>query len=136
MIIIDTPFHITFSSRNDAPKWACLLKCKKVFWDIDFEGRLMGLCPMCQSAIASAFSGVHFKILANEDRNLTLSDLLKYVPGTPTTLKFGDSLSKGAFTNHASFVKDAFVIRAITQWNASDVGTLVMSASEYLQSPD
>jgi hypothetical protein len=136
MIIIDTPFHITFSSRNDAPKWACLLKCKKVWWDLDFEGYPMGLCPMCQSATTSATEGVHFKILSNEDRNLTLADLLKYESGTPSPniFKLGDLLTKGAFVNHSSTVKDAFISRAITQWNASCVGTATVQTAEFFTS--
>lgn len=36
MIIIDSSFHLVFSSTNKLPEYACVGKCKKVWWGFDF----------------------------------------------------------------------------------------------------
>lgn len=118
MIIIDTPFHITFSCISEKPQYACTGKCKKSWWRHDLENKpTMGLCPQCQSGLTAAAEGVHFKILKKEERNFIKSDFegFKNIPKKD----IGDIeewLKKGAEITHLSKVKDKFIGKALTEW--------------------
>lgn len=120
MIIIDTPFHVSFSSWSTEPEYACVGKCKKAWWPRDFtKPGEMGLCPMCGDALTHAVSGVHYKVIDKQDRNLTFSDIEKFEEPSskgsrPSNLK--ELLQNGAKMGHSSMVKSKFIERAITKW--------------------
>jgi hypothetical protein len=120
MIIIDTPFHITFSSWSAKPQYACTGKCKKSWWPKDFQDNpTMGLCPMCKNGLTNAVEGVHYKIIEQESRNLTIADIRKFVePGLSDqgTDRIEMILKNGGEIGHGSVVKSKFIERAINQW--------------------
>jgi hypothetical protein len=125
MIIIDTPFHITFSSFNDHPEYACTAKCKKSWWKIDFENKpTMGLCPMCKGGLTAAVEKVHYKIIEKENRNLNELDIRKYnaVDGEEKLKELSKLLKQGAVVTHLSHVKDTFVPKAIEEWSGHKNG--------------
>ena len=57
MIIIDTPFHVTFTSYTDLPSFSCTGKCKKSWFKEELENR-NDICPMCASSMQKAAEGV------------------------------------------------------------------------------
>ena len=118
MIIIDTPFHMTFSCTNDNPKYACTGKCKKSWWQHDFDARpTMGLCPQCQSGLTAASEGVHFKILKKDDRNLEINDFKGFNNISNEDIKNLDvQIKMGAKIGHLSKVKEKFISKALTEW--------------------
>jgi hypothetical protein len=126
MIIIDTPFHITFSSETETPQYACTGKCKKAWWPTDFEDNpTMGLCPRCSDGLTNAMEGVHFKIIEKINRNLTIKDFEKYIePGLSNTdkNKLDMMLKNGAKIGNMSVVKPKFIARAIKEWEGDKPG--------------
>lgn len=118
MIIIDTPFHISFSCTNEKPKYACTGKCKKSWWQNDFDGKpTMGLCPQCQSGLTAATEGVHFKILKKHDRGLKADDFKGFDNITKEDIKsFDEQLKYGVKITHLSKVKEKFIGKALTEW--------------------
>lgn len=118
MIIIDTPFHITFSCLNENPTYACTGKCKKSWWRSDLENRpTMGLCPQCQSGLVTASEGVHFKILKKSERDITASDFKEFKNIENEEMKkIEDTLKTGKKIAHLSRVKEKFLIKSLTEW--------------------
>lgn len=118
MIIVDTPFHITFSSFNNHPVFACTGKCKKIFFESDIADDVTGICPQCGDRLVNAVSGVHFKVLSTSNRKLKLSDFKKYA-GIKHAEKrqIQNCLDMNAEIKHVSFVKDKFEEHAIRNWS-------------------
>lgn len=118
MIIIDTPFHITFRSLQDLPIFACTDKCKKVFWETDMEDEISKYkCSTCGGLMTEAVSKVHFKILSKANRNLKLSDIKAYANLNNTDKKrLQQYLEMGSKIMHLSYVKPQFEKKAITEW--------------------
>jgi len=73
MIIIDSPFHITFSDINEKPLYACVEKCKSVWWPSDVDKDEM-ICKKCGGKIEKAVEKVHYKVLRKNDKRLSLND--------------------------------------------------------------
>jgi|GEM_PF-2190179 len=125
MIIIDTPFHITFRSLNDDPGIACLGHCRKVFWTTDIESK-HELCLQCGGAMSAAILGTHYKVLARAERNLKRSDFKKYgLTKSDFISQIKDCLSKQGKVMHLSFVKPAFEERAKALWMPHGLSTTV-----------
>ena len=117
MIIVDSPFHVTFSSFSEPPTFACNNKCKKIFWGYDLDNRSKEICPQCGGEICSAVEGVHFTVLSRSNRDLKFSDFKKYADidndEKKHIQKFIDS---GVNITHLSTVKEKFQERALKEW--------------------
>jgi hypothetical protein len=131
MIIVDTPFHITFSSLCDLPIYACIDKCKKVFWESNMkEEANKEKCSMCDGILTKAVDGVHFKILSKANRNLKLSDIKAYnVINNSEKKALQSYLAMDAQIMHLSYVKPQFEKRAIAEWMPN--GLSVKSTIKY-----
>ncbi len=118
MIIVDTPFHVTFRSLSDLPTFACSGKCKKVFWESDMENEEAKVkCQQCGDNITCAVCNVHFKVLSIGNRNLKASDFKKYGDIKHSEKKQLQSyLAMNAQIMHLSQVKPKFEKRAIAEW--------------------
>jgi hypothetical protein len=118
MIIIETPFHITFSCLNENPQYACTGKCKKSWWQYDFDKKLsMGLCPQCQSGLTTAVEGVQFKVLKRNIRNMEINDLKEFSKMKNEEIKnLNEMLKSGKKITHLSKVKEDFFEKALTGW--------------------
>ncbi len=119
MIILDSPFHITFSSTSDLPKYACTGKCKKVWWPHDFKNdQTIGLCPMCKEGLTGASQGVHFKVISTAERNLTGADFEPFEELGSEDKETLKNLLKNGKTQiaHLSKVKNKFAMKAIQEW--------------------
>lgn len=118
MMIIDTPFHVTFSSFEEPPVYACSGKCKKVFWLDDMEdGSKAESCEQCGGELSPAVNKVHYNVLAKANRNLKISDFKKYGTITSSEKKtLQDYLARGAKITHLSSVKPKFEQRAKDEW--------------------
>lgn len=116
MMIIETPYHITFSSLNELPVAACNGKCKKVFWQSDIENE-KDKCSQCGSDLTTAQQNIHFHILLKANRNLKTSDFKKFGPLPHSHKKeLQYYLSMGALIQHLSTVKPEFQKLAISEW--------------------
>jgi hypothetical protein len=117
MKVIDTPYHLTFSDEITMPDFACEAKCKKVWWDVDFDGRDKSVCPLCSGELTRPTIGVHFIILDSANRKLKFSDFKKV---TQIPNKEKKSLKKyleaGVHISNMSLVKPAFVGKAKSEW--------------------
>ncbi len=80
MIIIDSPFHVSFTGHNELPTIACVGKCKKPWWPIDLEDVAKDVCPMCGSVTSAAMEGVHYSVLAQANRDLRYGVLGTFRP--------------------------------------------------------
>jgi hypothetical protein len=118
MIIVDTPFHITFRTLSDEPSFACVSKCKKVFWLSDINAEIdRTICMQCGGEVQAATKGVHYKVLATSNRNIKLSDFEKFGGLTHKDKKQTQSwLASNAKFMHLSRVKKEFEARAIKEW--------------------
>lgn len=118
MIIIDTAFHLTFSCANEKPKYSCTGKCKKSWWEHDFDMRpTMGLCPQCQSGLTTAIVGVHFNVLKNDARNLKIDDFKEFNMMSEADINsINQQLKSGIKITHLSKVKDKFIGKALKEW--------------------
>ena len=125
MIIVDTPFHITFSSLNELPSYACTGRCKKVFWNQAIEDHNSeSVCSQCGSGMSCALVNVHFKVLAKSNRNLKVSDFKKYGFITSNEKKKLQSyLEMNATIAHLSNVKPKFIQRAKDKWMSHGLNT-------------
>ncbi len=117
MIVVDTPFHISYSSNKAKPKYACTGDCKKSFWDTDMEDRDKSVCPMCGGKIDRAIEGVHYKTLK---RMVGLGDsktLLRLgVIKEDEVKSFEGYLGSGASFPHLSRIKSKFEAYAMERW--------------------
>jgi acetyl-CoA carboxylase beta subunit len=116
MIIIDTPYHVTFTSYAGLPLASCTGKCKKSWFKEELENK-ENICPMCASLMQEAVEGVHYKIIDKSNRELKLSDFKKFQE-LNTQEK---SMLKEAFKNKAkiaclSMVKPKFIEKAKAEW--------------------
>jgi hypothetical protein len=118
MIIVDTPFHVTFRSLCDLPTFACTGKCKKVFWESDIESdEAKVTCKQCGSSITNAVNNVHFKVLSKGSRNLKISDFKTYgVVKNSEKKQVQSYLAMNAQIMHLSLVKPQFEKHAIAEW--------------------
>jgi hypothetical protein len=118
MIIVDTPFHVTFRSLCDLPTFAGTGKCKKVFWESDIEtDEAKVKCKQCGSGITNAVNETHFKVLSKGSRNLKNSDFKKYgVVNNSEKKQIKSYLAMNAQIMHLSLVKPDFEKRAIAEW--------------------
>jgi len=123
MVIVDSPFHLTFTSRHHKPSRACDGKCKKVWWDFDFERSPdLGTCHQCGDNLSDAVEGVHYKVIKQSKRNLKLKDFKKIIPEKTDKLSDVEGMLKqNAIIDHLSLVKEKFVAKAQAQWCAQDV---------------
>ena len=129
MVIVDTPFHVTFRSLCDLPTYSCTGRCKKVFWESDVsseEDRIN--CLHCGDGVGEAVRNVHYKVLLTSNRNLKFSDFKKYgnVKGAEKNA-IKSYLSCNAKILHFSHVKEKFESRAINEWmpNGLDVSVTI-----------
>jgi len=114
MIIIDSPFHITYSDDNDFPSHACTGVCKKVWWPEDVEDLE---CNQCKGMLENGVENVHFKILKQKDRKLNLMDFDKYSKISKEDKKFIRSYTGSkAKIGQISIVKPKFVDKAKKEW--------------------
>lgn len=118
MIIIDTPYHITFDYRTTNPVIACTGKCRKVWWLSDFERRDSTICPQCgSSGLCEAVEKVHFSVLNRADRALRLGD---FTSATKVNSKdkaaIKGLLEKGVVIEGLGVVKPAFIEKAKKEW--------------------
>jgi acetyl-CoA carboxylase beta subunit len=116
MIIIDTPFHVTFTSYTNLPSFSCTGKCKKSWFKEELENG-NNICPMCASPMQKAVEGVHYKVIDKSNRELKLSDFKKH-HGLNAQEK---SMLKEVFENKnkiacLSMVKPKFVEKAKAEW--------------------
>ena len=111
MIIIDSPFHISFTDKNEKPTYTCIGKCKSVWWPSDIDQNQM-LCKKCGGKIEKAIDKVHYKILRNHNNRLSLNDFKKYL----------SKLSK----------KDKELIRSYTEGTAK-IGLLSIVKPEFAE---
>lgn len=117
MMIIDTPFHITFVEYSGEPILACVGNCKKAWWSEDFEKRDQSVCPMCGSKVQPAFNNVHYKILNKANRELKFSDFKKVVAMShKEKLKIKHFLQSGIKISNLSLVKPTFEEKARKEW--------------------
>ena len=123
MIIVESPFHLTFTSRHNKPSRACDDKCKKVWWDFDFDSRPdFGACHQCGGSLSDAVEGIHYKIIKQSKRGLKLKDFKKIIPEESEKLSDVERmLSNNAVIDHLSLVKEKFVAKAKEEWCATDV---------------
>lgn len=118
MIILDTPYHITFDGHDTRPDIACTGNCRKVWWQSDFDMKPKGLCPLCGcDGLSEAVEKVHYTILANAHRPLRLGDFTS-VTRVPHSEKqsIKKALSGGAIITTLSLVKPSFIEKARAQW--------------------
>ncbi len=78
MIIIDSPFHISFSDANEKPTYACIGKCKSIWWSSDIDEDHM-VCKKCGGKIETAVEKVHYKILRKNNKRLSLNDFKNHL---------------------------------------------------------
>jgi len=78
MIIVDTLFHISFTDANEKPTYACIGKCKSVWWPADIDLDLM-ICKKCGGKIATAVESDHYKILRKNNKRLSLNDFKNHL---------------------------------------------------------
>lgn len=118
MIIVDTPFHITFRSLSDEPSFACISKCKKAWWISDLKSDSdQHICMQCGGEVRPATKGVHYKVLVTSNRNLKLTDFEKYGNITSKEKKQTQSwLISNAKIMHLSLVKKRFEEKAVKEW--------------------
>jgi len=117
MIIIDTPYHVTFSNTSKLPTQVCVGKCKKSWWEHDLKDRGFQKCPQCGGMLDKAVENVHFKVLSKYNRKLKLSDLKKFNsldPKEESTMR--DHLNSGMKIHHLSRVKKKFQEKALEEW--------------------
>jgi hypothetical protein len=114
MIIIDSPFHITYSDDNNSPSHACTGMCKKVWWPIDVKGIE---CNQCKGVLESAIADVHFKVLRQKDRKLNVMDFDKYSKLSKEDKKIIRRYTGNkAKIGQMSIVKPKFVEKAKKEW--------------------
>jgi len=118
MIIIDSPFHITFSDQNEKPVYSCVGKCKSVWWLTDIDQDQM-LCKKCGGKIEKAVENVHYKILRKHNKRLSLNDFKKYLSNLSREDKeLIKSYTEGeAKIGVLSTVKPKFVEKAKQEWS-------------------
>ncbi len=117
MVIIDSPFHISFTGHNELPTIACVGKCKKTWWPIDLEDVAKDVCPMCGSVTSAAMEGVHYSVLARANRDLRYKDFRNFsVLTAQEKEELKAYISSGAKVSHVSAVKKAFEEKAKLEW--------------------
>lgn len=117
MIIIDTPFHITFSDGNKKPSFACVDKCKSVWWPSELDLDQM-VCKKCGGKIETATENVHFKILRKNNKRLSLNDFKKHLSNLSRQDKdliksYTEGTEKIGFL---SIIKPKFAEKAKMEW--------------------
>lgn len=118
MIIVDSPFHLTFSSCHYLPRRACTGKCKKVWWDFDFTDRPDGgFCHQCGDPLQDAVEGVHFNIIKKSNRPFKPKDFKGFKEISSGEMEeIAQLISMGTVFTHLSTVKAAFVDKARREW--------------------
>lgn len=118
MVIVDSPFHLTFSSCHYLPCRACLGKCKKVWWDFDFTDRPdNGICHQCSGQLDDAVEGVHFKTVQIAKRPFRPKDFKGFKEISKSEQdELAKLLGMRAEISHMSKVKAAFVDKAKREW--------------------
>ena len=117
MNIVDTAYHLTFSDETTLPAYACVGKCKKIWWEADFKGRDESVCPLCSGGLTSPTDGVHYKILSSANRKLRLSDFKKFAQISSTEkTNIKSILANGGHISNLSIVKPAFEEKALHEW--------------------
>lgn len=118
MIIVDSPFHLTFSSCHYFSSRACTGKCKKVWWDFDFSAKPdNGACHQCGDSLENAVEGVHFKIVKKSNRPFKPKDFKGFKEFSNDEVEEITRLIRmNTGFNHMSKVKAAFVEKAKREW--------------------
>jgi hypothetical protein len=117
MIIVDTPYHVTFDELAELPEFACAGKCRKVWWGQMLKDYPAGKCPLCSGELCRAVEKVHFTVLARANRSLKLSDfqsVQKMDTKDKQTIK--NLLAGKSVIHNLSMVKPAFVEKAKAEW--------------------
>ena len=116
MFIIDTPYHVTFTSYPEPPICACTGNCKKSWFKDELENQTDS-CPMCASILEPATNGVHYKVIAKANRSLKISDFKKeYGLSHKEKSMIKEALQKGIEVGCISLVKPKFVSKAKAEW--------------------
>jgi hypothetical protein len=119
MIIVDTPYHVTFDNHETKPILACVGKCRKVWWNeqLSLQGKSLR-CPQCGSTnLDQAVEKVHYKILSIANRVLRFSDFEIISKTDPESwMQIKSFFEKNVVIDHISVVKPAFVDMAKKQW--------------------
>ena len=124
MIIIDTPFHITYSSDKARPKYACTDECKKSFWVGDFESDNKNECPTCGGSIWKAVEGGHYKVIKRKSGDAEGIQLFKLGILKESEVKsFDDYIKNGMKVNHLSLIKPRFEKYALEKWMSEGMNT-------------
>jgi predicted RNA-binding protein len=118
MIIVDTPFHITFSSHNHKPCSACVGLCKKIWWDFDLVDYVnKAECEQCGHDLVSSIEGVHYKVIKQSNRNFRPKDFKGFRDINKQELaELSQLVTIGTIIDHLSKVKSAFVEKAKADW--------------------
>ncbi|WHI48963.1 hypothetical protein [Microbulbifer sp. VAAF005] len=118
MIIVDSPFHVSFSSDRKLPSKACTGKCKKIWWESDYdETDDKGVCLQCGSSLSCAVKDVHFKVIYQANRNLRVKDFKPYKKMSNEEIEYmRDMIERGVKVKHISVVKSKFIEKAKREW--------------------
>jgi len=116
MIIIDTPFHITFSDQNKNPLYACVDNCKSVWWPSEIDQDKM-VCKKCGGEIETATENVHYKILRKNNKRLSLNDFKKHLSLSRQDKELIKSYTEGTEKiGFLSIIKPKFAEKAKKEW--------------------
>ncbi|NOR71770.1 MAG: hypothetical protein GQ532_19135 [Methylomarinum sp.] len=118
MIIIDTPFHISFSDNNEKPFYACTEKCKTIWYLSDADKDLM-ICKKCGGKLEKAIEKIHYKVLRKHNKRLSLNDFKKHLSNLSRKDKeLIKSYTEGtAKVGLLSIVKPQFIDKAEKEWS-------------------
>ena len=110
MIIVDTPFHVSFRSMCDYPILACESSCKKVYWNGDLKSVE---CMQCGGKLCRAVKGIHYKVVKTSNYNLRMSDFTNYGNFSKKEMNMVKGLvDQDAGILHLSSVKKGFEEKA------------------------
>lgn len=111
MIIVETPFHITFSTKNSLPIKYCTGSCSKVFLDDK------SACDVCGGTTETAFEDTHYKILSRSIRDLIIADFkITHLLSESELNDISSAIDMGAKIDHLSVVKPEFESKAKAEW--------------------
>lgn len=117
MIVIDTPYHVSFDDSQDCPTLACSGRCKKAWWVNLLPNAGSTVCPLCNGPLCEAVEKVHYNVLAKANRKLKLSDFTGAAQiNHSDKLSIKKVITSGAHISNISIVKPKFVEKARSEW--------------------
>ncbi|EPJ0021458.1 hypothetical protein ACTBJ2_004515 [Vibrio parahaemolyticus] len=116
MLIIETPYHYTFSDFSTLPDFCCVGACKKIWWKSDLKNKPF-CCQQCSGELSECRENKDYKVIDFANRNLKLSDFKKF-----GSLPFKDKkslqnlINNGASITNLGLVKPQFIAKAKAEW--------------------